>query len=169
MPLTRKDIPVSTVFGLGRLRPAPGTWGSLPPVVLAGGLIAAGLGPVGNPIHYHLAMVAMLLFFAAGCVAEGERAEGFLCRKDPPDVVADEVAGQCIPLLFLPAWTMGSPVQIALTLTGAFLAFRLCDIVKLPPAGGLQRRAAGWGILLDDLVAGVQAMVLVQLVTRVLL
>lgn len=166
MPLTRSDIPISTVYGLGRLRPAPGTWGSLPPVLIAGGLIAAGLGPSSNPIHYHLVLLAVLLFFSAGCVFEGEKAESFLCRKDPPDVVADEVAGQCLPLMFLPAWSVNSPTHAACTLLGAFLAFRLFDIIKLPPAGGLQRHPAGWGILLDDLVAGVQAMVLVQVVVR---
>ena len=169
MPLTRKDIAVSTVFGLGRMRPAPGTWGSLPPVVLAGGLMVAGLGPASHPVHYHVVMAVMLIFFAAGCVAEGERAEGFLCRKDPPDVVADEVAGQCLPLMFLPAWTVGSPMQAALTLLGAFLAFRFFDIIKLPPAGGLQRHASGWGILLDDLVAGVQALALMQVLCRAVL
>ncbi len=169
MPLTRKDIPVSTVFGVGRLRPAPGTWGSLPPVLLAGAMIAMGLGPVDNPLHYNLALLGVLVFFSAGCVAEGERAESVLCRKDPPDVVADEVAGQCIALMFLPAWSVADPCKAAMTLIGAFLAFRLFDIIKLPPAGGLQKRPAGWGILLDDLVAGVQAAVVVQVVVRAVL
>ena len=51
----------------------------------------------------------------------------------------------------------------------AFFAFRICDIVKPPPANGLQKLPAGWGILVDDLVAGVYALVLTQLLVRFVL
>jgi phosphatidylglycerophosphatase A len=51
----------------------------------------------------------------------------------------------------------------------AFVAFRLCDILKPPPARGLQRVRGGWGIVLDDLVAGGFALALVQVVTRLVM
>ena len=83
-------------------------------------------------------------------------------NKDPRQVVADETAGQCVALLFLPwravgdagAWTW----NIALAAT-AFVAFRVFDIVKPPPIHGLQRLGGGRGILVDDLVASVYALV----------
>ena len=64
------------------------------------------------------------------------------------------------------AIAVSTPVHAAATLLLVFLAFRIFDILKLPPANGLQRVPGGWGILLDDLVAGVQALIVVQLVTR---
>jgi phosphatidylglycerophosphatase A len=161
-----------TTFGLGYLRPAPGTWGSMPPVLLAGVLVALGHGnqvcPVG--LHgcwvYNAAIVATLLLFSFACVAFGDAAEARFGKKDPGHVCADETAGVCIPLLFLPPEAYATPVMTAMTLALVFLAFRIFDILKLPPANGLQRVPGGWGILLDDLVAGVQALVVVQVVVR---
>ena len=57
-------------------------------------------------------------------------------------------------------------VRLAATLALAFVAFRLCDIIKPWPARGLQRRPAGWGILLDDLASGAQTLLIVQAITR---
>ncbi len=162
-----------TTFGLGDLRPAPGTWGSIPPVLLAGVLIAAGFGNAVCPMGlmgcgvYNAAIVAVLILFCFACVQYGDAAEARFGRKDPSHVCADETAGVCIPLLFLPPQAVVTPVNTALTLLLVFVAFRIFDILKLPPAGGLQRVPGGWGILLDDLVAGVQALVVVQIVTRV--
>ncbi|MBY0308608.1 MAG: phosphatidylglycerophosphatase A, partial [Phycisphaerales bacterium] len=161
-----------TTFGLGLLRPAPGTWGSLPPCALAAAWAVAGrargLGSVGNALWYTV-MVFMALYFSWVCVKFGDRAEAEFGRKDPSQVVADETAGMAVTLLFMPhAWLIvpGATLQQSLTRTMfaqlaaialAFVLFRIADILKLPPANGLQRFKGGWGILLDDLVAGVQA------------
>lgn len=168
MTLRSRDVRFITVFGLGYRRPAEGTWGSLPPVIIAGVLIASGLGPAHAPVLYHAVLLGILLFFSGACVLQGDQAEMLFLRKDPGNVVADETAGQCLPLLLLPAAALGTPLHAGLTLLGAFLAFRIFDILKLPPARGLQRIPGGWGILIDDLVAGVQAMVVVQVVIRML-
>lgn len=160
-----------TTFGLGDLRPAPGTWGSMPPVLLAGMLIAVGLGPSHGSTGcwvFNGAMVLVLLVFSYGCVAFGDAAEARFGKKDPGHVCADETAGVCIPLLFLSPIAAATPLHTAATLLLVFLAFRIFDILKLPPANGLQRVPGGWGILLDDLVAGAQAAIVVQLVTRLL-
>lgn len=159
-----------TTFGLGLVRPASGTWGSMPTVAIAGVLMLSGLRPCGDGVLasmvYHGVLVMVLLVFSWACIAFGDGAEVYFGKKDPGSVVADETAGQAIPLLALPALATGTFGHFLLTLGLAFVAFRACDIVKAWPARGWQRYPGGWGILIDDLVAGVQAMVIVQVVVR---
>ena len=159
-----KPLRFITVFGLGFMRPASGTWGSLPPVILAFLLFAAGLeprGPGGTPALYYAALALVLLLSCAACIFEGDRAEA-RWGKDPSNAVADETAGQCLPLFVLPLSPEGDWKRVGLTLLAAFLLFRLMDIVKPPPAYRLQKLPAGWGILVDDLVAGVYAALALQ-------
>lgn len=159
-----------TTFGLGHLRPAPGTWGSAPPVALGAALILAGYGPAdgaaGQAVFNGL-MALALVVFGAGCVVYGEAAEARFGGKDPGSVCADETAGVCVPLLFLPAAAADTLLHGAVTCAVVFFGFRVFDILKLPPANGLQRVRGGWGILLDDLIAGVQTMIVVQVFVRV--
>jgi phosphatidylglycerophosphatase A len=158
-----------TVGGLGHLRPAPGTWGSLPPVIVAGLLIAVGLGPAESPWVYHLVIVLLGLAGSGACIAFGEWAESWYGKKDPGWVVADETAGQCVALLALPVAAGDGTWTVLLALLIAFLAFRLFDIAKPPPAGGLQKIPGGWGVLIDDLIAGVYALIATQVVCVLLL
>lgn len=153
---------ILTCFGLGYLRPAPGTWGSLPPVVVGAVLLALGVD--GFFITGFMLMVAGGATLA--CAALGDRAEEAFGKKDPGKVVMDETAGQAIALCFLPA--CGDLIDAALTAGVAFLTFRFFDITKLWPAGRVQSVPGGWGIVLDDLAAGVQALVVMQVVTRVI-
>lgn len=162
---SRQSFRWLTVGGLGHLRPAPGTWGSFPPVVVAGLLMAAGAGPQAQPVVYNGALLLLCLVFSIACVRLGDRAE-LAWGKDPSPVVADEVAGQSLALLFLPAGSLQSPGQTALTLAACFLLFRLLDIAKPWPARQIQSVPAGWGILLDDLVAGLYALAAVQVSAR---
>ena len=157
----------STTLGLGRLRPAPGTWGSLPPPAIAYLLVLAGFGPTST--LYWLVIGLVFIAFCIGCILEGDLAEAVLGKKDHGSVVADETAGQCIPLLALtwaPASVMAPWWPAMLTLGGSFLAFRLTDIIKPPPAMQIQKLPSGWGVLLDDLVAGIYAAILVLVVTH---
>jgi phosphatidylglycerophosphatase A len=158
----RTGFALVTTFGLGYMRPAPGTWGSMPPVLLAGALLAAGTGPREMPWLYNSVMAGVAVAFSLACVTMGDHAEARFLRKDPSNVVADETAGQAIALLALPGCGVLTGPRAAITLLAAFLAFRLMDILKPPPARGIQRMPGGWGILLDDLVAGVYALVIVQ-------
>ncbi len=151
------------------MRPASGTWGSMPTVVLAFGLIYCGFGPAHVPWVYNAVLVAWCVLFSIGCLVQGEAAEAKFGKKDPSQAVADETAGQAIALLFLPASVESSLQTLILTLGGAFVAFRIFDILKLWPARGLQVLKGGTGILIDDLVAGVQALLVVQIVARILL
>jgi phosphatidylglycerophosphatase A len=157
-----------TTGGLGLLRPAPGTWGSLPPVLLALGLLAV-MGP-----HWTIDACLALLALAGSiaCVKFGAWAEAHWGRKDPGAVCADETAGQSIALLLLPWHGLGDAAAARhdlLLAALAFLAFRAFDIVKPPPARQLQALRGGWGILADDLAAGVYAAIVAQLAARLLL
>lgn len=145
-----------TTNGLGHF-PMSGTWGSMPPVALAGVFIFAGIGP-GTPLSwiYFLTMTLILVVYSASCILYGHQAEA-RWGKDPSQVVADETAGQAITLMMIPAGMLGSPMAILLSLLGAFLLFRVFDILKPWPAGAMQKYPAGWGILLDDIFAAVMA------------
>ncbi len=74
---------------------------------------------------------------------------GAASHPDPSIVVIDEIVGMWIALLFLP--------KTLPALLIAFTTFRVFDIVKPPPAAGLERVGNGWGIMLDDVVAGLYA------------
>lgn len=164
MAIRRNSLSLITVFGLGFLRPAPGTWGSLPPVAVASGLIAAGIAP-GTALAwvYYSVLALMLAVFSAACITQADEAEARYGKKDPSQVVADETAGQCIPLLAIPAFTLGSTATGVFALVFAFFAFRIADIFKPWPAFRLQSVPGGWGILLDDLVAGGYAAIILVL------
>lgn len=178
--LTLIQTMLVTSGGLGLLRPASGTWGSVPPVALAGLMMFLGLGPAHGAgwsrtiidaaapawWTYHAVLALVAIAGAAACLALGKRAEVTFRRKDPGQVVADETAAMCLVVMFLPERSVSTPLAAAVTLAGAFLAFRLFDILKLPPARASQRLGGGLGILVDDLIAAAQAILVVQLVTR---
>lgn len=156
-----------TSFGLGNLKPAPGTWGSLPPVILAFALVCI----IDESMRWQIDVILLLvaLLFSIACVKFGNYAEEEFKTKDPSQVVADEVAGQSIPLLFLPWYLPTDYMNNALLVAIAFVSFRFFDILKPPPANGLQKLPAGWGILVDDLVAGVYALIVTQAVAHIVL
>jgi len=141
---------VLTVGGVGLIRPASGTWGSLVPVLLAAG--AAGSGAGRTAILAGLAAAAALASLA--CIAWGGWAERHWGRSDAGEIVADEVAGQAIALAAVPWAAPGVPWWWILA---AFALFRLFDVVKPPPIGRLQHLPRGWGVLADDLAAGAVA------------
>ncbi len=166
MAISRPRFLLLTTFGLGHMRPASGTWGSIPPVALAFGLILVGLAPAEHPIVFNLIMLGIVLLFSHVCVHQGDEAEAWF-GKDPSEVVADETAGQALTLMFLPIampLTTGDWFRALVLLAVAFLAFRILDILKPWPANGLQRLPGGWGILIDDLIVAIPAWGIVQLV-----
>jgi phosphatidylglycerophosphatase A len=150
---------------VGHFPVAPGTWASAVVAAFTLGLACSGAGAAS--INATLLPVAVL--FSAACIAFGRRAEEHYGRSDPPQVVADEVAGQSIALLFLPWHPPTDPsallgnVAIAAT---AFGAFRLFDILKPPPIRASQRAPHGWGILFDDLLAAALALAVAQAAAR---
>jgi phosphatidylglycerophosphatase A len=140
---------VGTFFGAGLLRPGPGTWGSAAAALLWLGA-AKGLHLAPAPLAW-LTLAAAMCALAIG-VPAATRVERESERQDPGHVVIDEVAGQWIALIY-------SRVNLSHLLAG-FLFFRLFDIVKPWPARQLESMPAGWGIMLDDVAAGVYALLL---------
>ena len=144
---------VATFFGIGRFRPGPGTWASLTTVLLWW-LIASHL-----PLSYRLAVLLLLLVasVAVGIPAATLEARG-CSKKDPSHVVIDEVAGQLLTLV-------GCPIVWRALLVG-FILFRVFDILKPPPIRRLERLPEGTGIVVDDLGAGVYALIVLQLLLQ---
>lgn len=159
-------FPISTAFGLGYLKPASGSWGSLLPVAVAMLLILVGSGPVYGPWTYHAVLIGLILVFGLACVVSGDRTEAQFGKKDPSQVVGDEVVGMSIALIALPVGWDSSFWAILWPLVAAFLVFRFFDITKIPPANLLQRLPGGWGILLDDVAAGLWALLVLQIFLR---
>jgi len=147
-------------FGTGYLPIAPGTWGSA--AVLAIYLLAAWLG--ADRLMLLGIMVAVTVLASLGCVAFGRIGEHMWGRKDPKQCSADEWAGQGVALLWMPLLPREGFVGLAVVAVGAFLAFRVMDILKPPPARWVERWPYGVGVLTDDLIAGGYA----NLVVRVL-
>jgi phosphatidylglycerophosphatase A len=137
---------VATFFGIGRLRPGPGTWASAATVVIWAA-IAYGLTPsLRTPVAIALAVLVMLVGIPAAT-----RVARASATKDPQFVVIDEVAGQLIALIAVPlAWQ---------TFLVGLILFRAFDIVKPPPVRQLERLPEGTGIMLDDVAAGIFAFV----------
>ncbi len=160
---TQPRLLLITTFGLGKMRPASGTWGSMPPVVLAAAMLASGISAQG--VWFHLVLGAVVVFFSLACLMQGDEAEG-KWGKDPSNAVADETAGQCFSLMFLPAAATATWQMAIFSLALAFISFRVLDIVKPWPARQLQRLPAGLGILIDDVIAGIYAAAVVQIVLR---
>lgn len=145
----------ATVFGMGHLRPAPGTWASL--LALA---LAWGLHLVGGPIAL---VLGIILACASGLWAIELETKGKEDR-DPSEIVIDEVAGQW--LAFLPVSIGAAHVGADITslwpgFLFAFLFFRLFDIWKPGPIGWADRRGDALGVMLDDILAGLAAAICV--------
>ncbi|MEX5596608.1 phosphatidylglycerophosphatase A [Pseudophaeobacter sp. C1-32P7] len=148
---------IGTVLGVGYLRPAPGTWGSLVALPLAYGLHLAG----GFPL---LAAVT-LICTAAGLWAAAEMTRGKE-DLDPSEFVMDELAGQFLALwaISYPSWAHG--IDITALWPGwvtAFVLFRLFDILKPGPVGWADRKKGAVGVMMDDVIAGIFAAIGVAL------
>lgn len=153
---------IVTFFGAGMLPVAPGTAGSL----AAAGLLFVLHEWLFTAWSFNLALVVIMLLASVAAVALGPWAIGHFGRKDPGPFVLDEVAGVCLTMLGLPLRAGVRELWVVLI---AFGAFRLFDVWKPPPCPQLERLPAGWGILMDDLMAAVYANILAQIVTRYLL
>jgi phosphatidylglycerophosphatase A len=140
---------IATAFGSGYAPVAPGTAGSAVGLLLFWPL--AGLGVAWQ-------IGAALVLFVVGALAAGRVAKE-VGQKDPGLVVVDEVVGMWVTLTGVPA----GPIAAAL----GFVFFRAADVVKPWPARDLERLPGGWGIMADDVAAGVYAQLLVRVAVLV--
>lgn len=142
---------IGTVLGVGYIRPAPGTWGSL--VALPWAWLLHILG--GFP----LLLLGVVAAFLKGWWATAQMTSGSE-DHDPSEIVVDELVGQWIALLPLSyaAWSMG--INVLAMWPGwiaAFALFRFFDILKPGPVGWADRRGDALGVMLDDVIAGIFA------------
>jgi phosphatidylglycerophosphatase A len=147
---------ISTLFGIGLLPGAPGTWGSLAvlPVIYL-------LALYGNIWLLLFILITSLITIWISPYCEE------VWGTDPGKVVIDEAAGQAIPFLLLPL--RGDLSTDIWYIIAAFLLFRLFDILKPLGIKRLQHLKGGFGILTDDLLAGIYAMITLQVVARLIL
>ncbi len=154
-------------FGSGLLPAGPGTWGSLVGVIWLWALLIQG-----SAILWIVLVLGSILLAVAGCA----RAEKILGQHDPGSVVLDEIVA--VPLTFLGPWiALGTFPPISWKNPGrigaefwpeflvGFLAFRAFDIAKPGPIGRIQRLPGGWGVVADDVLAGLAAAVVTGLFT----
>ena len=158
---------VAQGFGIGRIPFAPGTWGSVLGVVWSIVLLEA------FPPAAVVLTVLVSSLFAVWCCG---RAEQILGEKDPGSIVLDEIVA--MPLVYAGLWFwqtsnfsdgwsfwfIAKPVDLVEmaqatwpALLGGFALFRLFDIWKPWPIRPLQRLPGGWGVVVDDLAAGLVA------------
>lgn len=157
-----------TWFGAGLLKPGPGTWGSIAAVLIwlatAMWWNLSGIGLTWTSPQKTVFLgpsVTLGIFTALAALIVliiGIRAATIVGREsgtaDPQHVVIDEVCGQWIALLFMPPTWQSALLCLVL--------FRLFDIVKPPPARQLERLHGGTGVMLDDVAAGVYALIVAQ-------
>jgi phosphatidylglycerophosphatase A len=132
------SLAVATVFGVGYIPFAPGTFGSLV------GLAIWMMVPAST-IGQGLAIIGL---FVAGSLA-GNVAERYFGRIDPRHVVIDEVMGMLITLFLIPVTTAGAWL--------GFLLFRATDVIKPWPANRLELLPGGVGVMADDAMAAIYA------------
>ena len=144
---------IGTFFGAGLLKPGPGTYGSIAAV-----LLWYAAAHILHPAPFALAVgttiaaiFATLIGIPAATIVANESG-----REDPGHVVIDEVAGQLIALIAIPADWKHAAISL--------LLFRFFDILKPPPVRQLERLHGGTGIMLDDVGAGLYALAIAQLI-----
>ncbi len=140
---------VATGLGLGYSPVAPGTFGAA---------LGVALFALARhwPLWAHLVGVAVLFL---GGTAAADRLAARMGKKDPGRAVIDEVAGMWVSLLLLPFGVRTASI--------AFIAFRITDTLKPWPARQMEGLPGGWGIMADDMMAGVYANLMVRAVLLV--
>ena len=141
----------ATVFYVGYLKPAPGTWGSLAALPLAWIIYAIG--------GVWLFVLAIPAAYLKGYIATAYLTKG-ADNHDPSEIVIDEVVGQWIALLPVFVGASHAGVSVLALWPGwvaAFVLFRLFDITKPGPVGWADRKDNATGVMLDDVIAGILA------------
>jgi phosphatidylglycerophosphatase A len=146
--MNRLAVVLATAGGAGYAPIAPGTFGSLVGLFLY-------LATHSWPLVWQWGLLAVIVVVGVWASTVAERQ---FSQHDPGPVVIDEVAGQLVTLIMTGAGVGGAIV--------GFFVFRALDIVKPPPANQLERLRGGYGIMADDLMAGVYGNLIMQVFMR---
>lgn len=150
---------LTSCFGLGLMPFAPGTCGSLPVAVVFLVLSLSG----ASTLAISIVMVLIAVGASLVCIFFGPEVIERTGKKDPSEVVADEVAGQAVT--YIAAMSFAGIAGVVTAVVG-FAAFRLFDIAKPAPCRRLEKLPKGLGILADDIMAGIYAAVILQICIR---
>jgi len=144
-------------LGSGLMKPAPGTWGSLFALVLGYLMITQGVS-----IEVFTAAIVGVSLLGTLVINRIEKLSGV---HDAPEIVIDEVAGMWIAML--PLWHLGTDYILIVL---AFVLFRFFDIIKPWPIGWLDKQVSGgFGVMVDDIVAGIFAVAGIEIFATLLL
>ena len=144
--MNRLAFAIATVFKAGYIPIAPGTIGSVV------GLLVFWF--IKDSASFTVEILVVTILFFVGVWASTIVEQVLEC-EDPGVVIVDEVVGMLVSLMLLP------PTTTVILL--AFFLFRLFDIVKPYPARWCEQLARGWGIMMDDVVAGLYVNVLIHI------
>jgi|TARA_S200000501_G_scaffold269112_1_gene252817 phosphatidylglycerophosphatase A len=137
----------TTLFGIGLISFAPGTFGSLIAIFIWYAFVNV------FSIFYFIVLFLFILsvsFYFTDIYLENYR------KKDPSEVVIDEFLGQSIPLLFMVNFNM---YEVLI----AFVTFRFFDIYKIYPINKMEDIRGSYGVILDDIVAGIYSLIVIML------
>ena len=136
---------LATLGFVGYLPIAPGTFGTFAAAIVFG-LLKPSL-----PVH----ILLLVIIIIAGTLA-AHQAEKVIGEKDSTHIVIDEFAGFALSVLFIP--------QNIIYYIAAFILFRFFDILKPPPIRNIERTfPGGWGVMADDLMAGIYTNIVLQI------
>jgi phosphatidylglycerophosphatase A len=151
VPVARRlSVACATMFGVGLLKPAPGTWGTAVAALIA--LPFLMFWPVTS---LTLALITGVVMTTAVGLMSASGASRHFGSGDPSSVVIDEVAGTWLALVCIPAHTLVTSPW--LSLVAVVVLFRVFDIAKPWPVSWFERLPGGFGIMADDLAAGAVA------------
>lgn len=148
------NVLISTLFGFGYLTKAPGTVGT------AVAAVAYYFFPMSDnfiSMYILLGYIVLMSLISIYFITKAEIVLG----HDNGKIVIDEFFGYLIAVLFLP--------KTIWVILAAFVLFRFFDILKPEPVNMLQKLPAGWGVMVDDLMAGLYANIILQIVFRVII
>lgn len=153
-------VVLATGFGAGLVPFGPGTWGSVVGLLIAYGIIDL---LEGNVILLQNSLLVAGIVTAAAGIWSGSRAEKIFHQKDPSQVVIDEVCGQIITFIFIAPYLSTLGERWRWWMIAGFALFRLCDIFKPYPINRLQDLEGGFGVMMDDVLAGIYAAAILSL------
>lgn len=144
---------LASFLGIGFLPGMPGTWGSIAAFGLY--LLIPEGAFLGNGLLYSLPVFIAFCLISVYLSTKAEKRLG----HDSGHIVIDEVCGYFLSVMFLPqTWLIG---------IYAFVLFRVFDIAKPFPANRSQNLPRGWGVVIDDLIAGIYANILLQIIIKI--
>lgn len=138
-------ITIATGLYSGYLRPFSGTWGTIPAWLIGYFLIK------DNYLILTVVAIATIII-SVWSASEAEKKFG----HDSKNIVIDEWAGMFVTFILLPFSLVNYII--------AFVVFRACDVIKIPPAAQFERLPKGWGVTMDDVAAGIYANIITRLI-----